>query len=177
MAYLKFVDKLNKFFELLLATVFFIMTCLIFIQVLVRFVFTYFDFNVSVPWTEEIARYIMIWVVFLGAALSMRKDNMIQLDPLVNAMSVKSGKIVKIASLVTTAIFFIIIIVLGYDYVMRGMEQMSPVLQIPMGIAFLSIPFGAIVMVLNIIAIMVESKMMKKDIRFISTNDEELNIE
>ncbi len=66
MFFLKVADKLNKLFEIALAVAFGLMTIFIFFQVLVRFVFTNFDINISVPWTEELSRYLMIWAVFVG---------------------------------------------------------------------------------------------------------------
>jgi TRAP-type C4-dicarboxylate transport system permease small subunit len=173
MFFLKVTDKLNKFFEVAVAVAFALMTIFIFLQVLVRFVFSNFDINVSVPWTEELSRYLMIWAVFIGGAIAMRKDNMIQLDPLVNALPAGIGKTIKVVSLLLTAVFFMFLFVLGYHYVIQGMGQMSPVMRIPMALSFLSIPVGSAVMILNIIALFVEAHTTKKDIRFMSTGDHE----
>ena len=42
--------------------------------------FTRYALNDSAAWTEEIARYLLICVVFLGAAISVRKNNHVQVD-------------------------------------------------------------------------------------------------
>lgn len=58
----------SEFFENL-ATVFLIILCIIvFIEVVARFVL-----KVPTPWSEELARYILIELVFLGTALSLRR--------------------------------------------------------------------------------------------------------
>jgi TRAP-type C4-dicarboxylate transport system permease small subunit len=42
--------------------------------------FTRYALNDSASWTEEIARYLLIAVAFIGAAVGMRKNNQIQVD-------------------------------------------------------------------------------------------------
>ena len=42
--------------------------------------FTRYALNDSASWTEEIARYLLICTVFIGAAISVRKDNHIHVD-------------------------------------------------------------------------------------------------
>ncbi|MEP6610193.1 MAG: TRAP transporter small permease, partial [Burkholderiaceae bacterium] len=42
--------------------------------------FTRYAMNDSASWTEEIARYLLICTVFIGAAIGVRKNNHIQVD-------------------------------------------------------------------------------------------------
>jgi TRAP-type transport system small permease protein len=42
--------------------------------------FTRYALNDSAAWTEEIARYLLICTVFVGAAISVRKNNHVQVD-------------------------------------------------------------------------------------------------
>jgi TRAP-type transport system small permease protein len=51
------------------------------LAILHRFLGRY-ELNVAVTWTEEIARYLLICTVFIGAAIGVRKDNHIQVDSL-----------------------------------------------------------------------------------------------
>jgi TRAP-type transport system small permease protein len=48
---------------------------ILFIQVVLRYVFT-----ASLPWPEEAARYLMIWVVMLGGSLLIKDDQLVTVD-------------------------------------------------------------------------------------------------
>ena len=54
---------------------FWTLAAVVFIQV-----FTRYALNDSAGWTEEIARYLLVGVVFIGASMSVRKNNHIQVD-------------------------------------------------------------------------------------------------
>src|ERR1700675_2920242 len=56
-------------------TLFWVLAVVVFIQF-----FTRYALNDSAGWTEEIARYLLICTVFVGGAISVRKNNHIQVD-------------------------------------------------------------------------------------------------
>src|SRR5699024_2911675 len=110
MRYLNFIDGLNRILKLILAGCFVIMVALVFFQVLTRFVFTKFGLDISATWTQELSRYLMIWLVFLGSAVGMRSDRMLHLDAFSSILPKTFGISVKILSLVLTVIFFLYLI-------------------------------------------------------------------
>lgn len=61
-------SSLWKVFENLILVVFVIMLVTTIAQVLFRYVLA-----ISVPWTEEVARWLYVWVIFLGSALALRE--------------------------------------------------------------------------------------------------------
>lgn len=56
-------------------TLFWVLAVVVFIQF-----FTRYALNDSAGWTEEIARYLLICTVFVGASISVRKNNHVQVD-------------------------------------------------------------------------------------------------
>src|SRR5258706_14578441 len=72
----EFVDLSHHRFEDWLAfAIFWVLAVVIFYQF-----FTRYALNNSASWTEEIARYLLIAVAFVGAAGNLRKNNHIQVD-------------------------------------------------------------------------------------------------
>ena len=73
-AYIKIVDKLNKLLEWLVVVVLVILSFVVLAQVVTR------KCHISVAWLEEMARYSMIWLCFLGAAVACRRGSLIKID-------------------------------------------------------------------------------------------------
>ena len=55
--------------------------------------FTRYVLNNSASWTEEIARYLLIGAVFVGAAIGVAKNNHIQVDLLYRYLPQRAGRV------------------------------------------------------------------------------------
>jgi TRAP-type transport system small permease protein len=73
--------------------------------VLYQFV-TRYVFNDSAAWTEEIARYLLIGTVFVGAAVGVHKDNHIQVDLLERRLPPRHARRLALAVRAVSAAFF-----------------------------------------------------------------------
>lgn len=63
--YIKFVDALNKVVRVILVGMFIMMFLTAFLQVIIRNMTTG-----SIPWSDELCRYLIIFIVWLGAGLA-----------------------------------------------------------------------------------------------------------
>lgn len=173
MGFVRLVDRLNRFAVISLSAAFAVMTLSIFLQVLVRFVFTAMDIRLSVPWTEELARYLMIWSVFIGGAVAVRTDKLIALEVLIHSLPASLGKALKTGAHLLTMVFFGYLLYLGFEFALnQGGRQTSPVMGIPMLAVYLSMPVGALLGALNLITLFIDVFLKKSDIRFVSMEDE-----
>lgn len=121
-----------------------LLVTVVFLQVIFRFIL-----NSPLAWTEELARYSLIWLTFLGAAYAMSSKAHIGMEFFVNLFSVSIRKALYIAATFASLLFFLLMVVEGYDLAMQGMSQTSPVLRIPMGMIYMIIPLSGAILIIN----------------------------
>ncbi len=90
--------------------------------------FTRYALNDSASWTEEIARYLLICTVFVGAAIGVRKNNHIQVDFLYRVLPKPLMRVMSILVDVARIAFLGYATWLTFQLLMRiGGQQMSVV--------------------------------------------------
>ncbi|SEA79419.1 Tripartite ATP-independent transporter, DctQ component [Thalassobacillus cyri] len=69
----------------------------------------------------------------------------------VNLFPLIGRKILSVVAALVSIIFFIMMIIYGFELVNSAMRQTSPVLQLPMGIVYLVIPISGIFLIMNLL--------------------------
>ncbi len=105
-----------------------------------------FIFHSTVAWTEEIARFLFIWLTFLGAVLVNDKYEHMNLDVVVTSLPPKAGKLIQLISTTIACILFIILMVGGYKVVLRNMDWRSSALEIPYAYVYMIEPICCVIM-------------------------------
>jgi len=132
--------------KILVVVLFIAMTCLVFAQVYTRFVT-----NNSLTWSEELSRFIMIWMVFLGAAFTYRENAHICVDNLVNMLPKGIRKYINLLSVIVQFVFLGIVIWGAYAVLPTTFLQKSPANGITMAYVYSVIPVSAILMTIILI--------------------------
>lgn len=106
-------------------------------------VFTRFVVGTPSSFTDELARYLMIWVGVLGAAYVSGRNMHVAIDVL--PMRVKKAtqkKILKVVNSLIIAFSFFALVIGGFRlvYITYVLGQHSPALQIPLAVVYLVIP-------------------------------------
>ncbi len=124
------------------------MTLIILLQVFFRFV-VYVPF----PWSEECARFLMIWMAMFGSVIALRQGRHIGVRVLVERLP--SGVYDNFAVPLVQVVMIIMLGILGgygYDLATRNAQQLSPAMEISMLYPYLAVPVGAFMMILDIVA-------------------------
>jgi TRAP-type C4-dicarboxylate transport system permease small subunit len=140
-----FIDQINKYLKWASIISITIMLFVIFLQVIFRYVL-----HNSLTFSEELARYLFVWTVFLGSAVVAKDNGHIVVGALVQA------KYTKIAAYVSTMIFVIILFYQSLRMMRLSSFQHSPALGISMSWVYLAIPIATFVMFCNILILIVD---------------------
>ena len=162
------IDLLNKGVTILVGALLMLVSAAVLWQVTVRFVLTAAGLNISAPWTEELARYALIWMVFLGAGVGVRHAQMIALEFGVRKLPATTGVAVRYVSILLAMGFFALMIWIGLKFVALGRSETSPVLGITKDYVYWAMPIGAALMLLNSVALVADTVLNRRDIRFVA---------
>ncbi|BAE86533.1 hypothetical protein DSY4744 [Desulfitobacterium hafniense Y51] len=134
----------QRFEEVAIVAGFLFFTILITLQVINRYVLTFADIaNINV-WSEELARYVFIWVSYIGAALVIKKRANINVDAVTRILPVSFSKVLNLVSSLLTFVLFYILIKGGIATITMQVtnHQVTPAMGIPMYIPYLAVPLG-----------------------------------
>lgn len=159
------IDGINRVVGWGLALLLAVISVVVLIQVLVRFILTAIGVDVSASWTEELARYLLCWMVFLGAAYGCRKAQLMALDFAVSKLPGAAGQAARYLSLLLCLAFFLLLVQVGWSFVEFGRSEASPVMRLGMQWVYAAIPVGAALMVVNTLGLMMEAWVTRTDIR------------
>lgn len=112
-------------------------------------IFTRFLTDTPSSWTEELARFMLIWIGLLGAAWAYRRRSHLGLSYFVEKLNPDMQKRMEIFSYLATALFAVLVMIYGGGKLVLltlELEQSSPSLGWPIGYVYLVIPLsGALI--------------------------------
>jgi TRAP-type C4-dicarboxylate transport system permease small subunit len=123
------------------------MSSIVFLQVFFRFVI-YIPF----PWSEEGARYLMIWMGMVGAATAMRYGRHIGVTVLIERLPPRVCRFLSPFTDLAMVAFLVVMAKEGFRLAVENAVQYSPAMNLPMLVPYLAIPIGAALMILEITA-------------------------
>ncbi|MDF1592707.1 MAG: TRAP transporter small permease [Desulfobacterales bacterium] len=138
-----FVNWLNKFEEATSSVALSLMAIIIILQVFQRYVVQH-----SLDWPEELARYLFIYSVYVGASYAALGRRHLEVTIVRTIFGKKIGKLFTILAYSITVVFCGLMFVWGIKMVLFVIEsnQLAPALQFPMYIAYICIPLGFLLM-------------------------------
>ena len=150
MSIVKSLQKLyNRIEEVFIVAMLAVSVLVIFYQVVMRYCF-----NASPAWTEELARFLFVWMSWLGVSLTQKKGEHICIELVTGKMKGKTLAITLIVAYVVTIAICAVLVRYGYvvmELVLRT-KQTSSALKFPMWIVFAACPFSCALMIMRLLA-------------------------
>lgn len=142
-------NKTLKILEWIMIVIFALLVLDVLFQVFSRYLL-----GTSFTWTEEFARFALIWMTILGAAYLNGKKEHLSMDFLYQKFSDSNKRKVAILIQVLIFLFALIVMVIGglnLVYTTLHLEQLSGTLRIPLGYVYAIMPFsGFLIMCFSI---------------------------
>ena len=142
----KLEDRIINVLEKIVATICVVsMVVVLFLQVFTRYVL-----RAPLYWSEELARIILIWSVFLGADLSFRSGTHMRINILSKKLPKPLRMVSNIIAKITVTAFSVVLIFHGLSLSKRMMRIIAPATGIPIGLVDLIIPIFAFLTIIII---------------------------
>jgi TRAP-type C4-dicarboxylate transport system permease small subunit len=125
---LKWLDKNLEEYLLMFLSVFTVVV--IFSQVVMRYLF-----NNSLTWSEEIARYAFIWMIYIGVSYGVKRNAHLAVDILPIMFKEKGKLMFAIIADFFFLVFTIIVTIYGLDIIAKITRE-SAALEIPMSYVY-----------------------------------------
>jgi C4-dicarboxylate transporter DctQ subunit len=135
------VDKINRGLAILVTTMMMAMLVIIFSAVTTRSLF-----NFSPVWAEESARYLMIWVCFLGGPLAVGIGGHVGVQVVMARLPLGLRKAVRLVTMAAIELFLVVVVTKAFVLIDMISMQESPALRIPIYYVYLAVPIGCILL-------------------------------
>jgi TRAP-type C4-dicarboxylate transport system permease small subunit len=119
-------------------------------------VFTRYVLGDPLAWTEELARYSFMWLIYAGMVISLNRGTHASVDVLVPMLRGVSKKMAMAAiHCISIALFAVMLYHSTLLFAMVG-GQLSPAMRISMMVPYASLPFGCLLMIIEEVFLLTE---------------------
>ena len=120
-------------------------TVIIAVQIITRLL------GISLPWSEELARFFLIWLTFLGCSLAVKQDSHLSVDFFVKKAPKKVQLVIGLFVKFLMIVFFGILLIYGMKLSITAMATPSTSLQWPMGLIYMVLPISGIISIYYVV--------------------------
>ena len=129
------------------------------VEVVARYVF-----RSSFAWSNELARFIFIWFIFIGGSYAVVEDSHIAIEALYNLFPVKARPYLATAGDILWIVFSLFIAYVGFKYsytLISGIGNKSAALGIPIAVIYVAIPIGYLMMAGRVLQKLIKQRKKK----------------
>lgn len=148
---IRIMDGFNAALLAVLSAALGVLACMALAQVIARYV-------VGEPliWSEELIRYALIWIVFLGAGIGVRRGLLASVELIAQTVPRPLRRALSLVCALISALFWAVL--LGYGIsILDAVEGItSGNMEIPMSIVYLAVPIGAALALVNTLIVAID---------------------
>jgi TRAP-type C4-dicarboxylate transport system permease small subunit len=134
----RFCERLNRATELVIAVLLALTVMVALLQVVFRY-----GLDSSLSWSEELARYLFIWVIFIGMASAARRGQHMAVEALAGVLPGPALRPLAVLVAIISIVFFGVVFYTGVLLTENAIHQQSTALEISVAFVYVSAPIGA----------------------------------
>ena len=142
--------SVGKLLEMLCVLILAVMSCLVFLNVVLRY-----GFNSSISTTEEVSRYMFVWLTFLGAVLAFSENQHVNVTILTERLSHIKRKILYVFTDILMLFCCYLIVSGSWTQYVLNKANLAPISGIPTGITFLASCIAGVLIGILLVARMI----------------------
>jgi TRAP-type C4-dicarboxylate transport system permease small subunit len=109
-------------------------------------IFTRYVLNNPISWSEEAANFTQVFLVFLGGTLAIFQKRTLRITFFGDRIPLRLAVAIKLVMKILILLFLFTMIWYSFFAIIRLHNQLTPGLQLPKSILFVSVPLGGILM-------------------------------
>jgi TRAP-type transport system small permease protein len=146
-----FCARMNHAVEVVIALVLAATVIVALMQVIFRY-----GLNSSLSWSEELARYLFIWVIFLGTSSATRRGYHMAVEALANILPKSALRPLSALVMIISIVFFCVVF---YECVLlteNAIPQRSTALEVSVALVYIAAPIGTALTVVHLFNALVQ---------------------
>jgi len=139
-------NMINRFTEIAVFIIISAMAIDVFIEVIFRYVLLFPLF-----WTEEFARYCLVWSSLLAAGIALKRGQHIAVTFVADRFPKRIRVMAALVGDIFVAAMLAVILWGGIYLVVLTRHQLSPAMRLPMSLPYIAIPTGSAIMLFHVL--------------------------
>lgn len=156
----KLSKKLEAFSEQVMYLLVAVMVVTTFAQVFFRYVVFY-----SIPWSEELARYALVWLSAIGASYGIKRNIHVAVDAFAQALPAEIRSVVTKINYLLMSVLGLVLLLYGFKISQLNMGQLSPSLHVPIGLVYAAMPVGGLFIIIHSLSFLTESPQDQEEVK------------
>ena len=167
---LRVIDTLSRAVSAVMAVALMIMVVLVFGNVVLRY-----GFNSSITVSEEVSRWLFVWITFMGAVVALREHTHLGTDVLVSRLPPRGKKICFALAHLTMLYVCYLVFRGGVEQTRINMDVLAPTTQLPMAVvhaAGVAFSFAAAVVLLIDLWLLVTGRVSQEELVMVQESED-----